>query len=256
MIEHTYTAAISIFLFMVSMYIIAQIKRDNSIVDIGWGLGFIVVVLSQLFITPAEDSLDIVIAVLVLIWGSRLALHIYIRNHGKGEDFRYAQWRKDWGKSAPVQAFFKVFMFQGLIMFIISYPIVIVFHSYNQDLSVFALIGTFFFLVGFFFEAVGDYQLSKFKKDNNKGKIITSGLWKFTRHPNYFGESLVWWGIFIVTIGSHLWYSAIVSPLLINFFLVKFSGVPLLEKKYEGRPDWEEYKSKTPAFIPFIGKKG
>jgi steroid 5-alpha reductase family enzyme len=194
---------------------------------------------------------------MILAWGLRLAFHVYFRSRGKEEDFRYAQWRRDWGKNAAVIAFFKVFMLQGIIMLIIAYPIMVVFSSIDNQLTIINIFGISIFLFGLLFESVGDYQLLCFKKNPlNKGKIITSGLWKFTRHPNYFGEVVLWWGIGIFAIGSDLYLTAFISPLILNLLLLYVSGVPMLEKKYAGRKDWEDYKKITPTFVPLIGRKG
>jgi steroid 5-alpha reductase family enzyme len=250
-------SAITVLLFMTVMYIIAQIKKDNSIVDIGWGMGFILIAIILLLKTDRIDVKDLILSLLIFVWGLRLAFHIYSRSHGKEEDFRYAQWRKDWGKNAAVIAFFKVFMLQGLIMLIIAYPIIVVFNSSNDNLTIINFVGLSIFIFGLLFESIGDYQLLCFKKNQlNKGTIITSGLWKFTRHPNYFGEVVLWWGIGIFTIGSDFYLTAFISPLILNLLLLFVSGVPMLEKKYAGNKDWEDYKKITPAFVPFIGRKG
>ena len=251
-----FTSAITVFLFMVYMFILAQLKKDNSIVDIGWGIGFILIAISLMLLVEPLDAKDLLITAMITVWGVRLALHIYTRAKGKPEDFRYVQWRKDWGEKAALHAFFKVFMLQGLVMLIVALPIIIVFNSFDIQLTLLSFAGILIFIAGFLFETIGDYQVYKFKKNpGNKGKIITTGLWKFTRHPNYFGEALLWWGIGIFTFGSDYYWVSFVSPLLMNFLLVKISGVPMLEKKYEGRADWEEYKKKTPTFIPFIGRR-
>lgn len=257
MLDVVLYAAETVMIFMLAVYLIAQLIKNNSIVDIGWGIGFILISITLLIRMPLVDGVDEVISLMVTLWGLRLALHIYIRSRGKGEDFRYAEWRRGWGKSAPIQALIKVFLFQGVLMLIFSAPILFAFASANDKLGFLQFVGIGVFTIGFLFESVGDYQLIKFKNNTtNKGKIINTGLWKFTRHPNYFGEAFLWWGIFIVTIGVENWYFGIIGPILLNYSLVKFSGVPMLEKKYEGREDWEAYKKSTPAFIPIIGKKG
>ena len=251
------TSAATALIFMVIMFVTAQIKKDNSIVDIGWGIGFILISFVLLFTTNQPDIKDLLLTTMILIWGLRLAIHIYIRARGKGEDFRYAQWRKDWGKNAAVKAFFKVFMLQGIIMIAVAFPIMVVFNGEGDQLNAFSLIGFIIFVFGFLFESIGDYQMYNFKKKaESKGRIITSGLWKYTRHPNYFGEAVLWWGIGIVAIGSDLFLTAFIGPIVINLLLIYVSGVPMLEKKYAGNKQWENYKKVTPAFLPFIGKKG
>lgn len=252
-----YSSAAAVFLYMISAFVIAQIKKDNSIVDIGWGPGFLLIAVIQLLLNESPDINDFIITGIVLIWAVRLAAHIYLRSKGKGEDFRYAQWRKDWGEKAAINAFVKVFMLQGIIMLFVALPILIVFYDKSESLNVFSYIGLLVFLLGFLFESIGDYQLTQFKKEEgSKGGIIRSGLWKYTRHPNYFGEALLWWGIGIFTIGMNLFYIALIGPLALNLLLIYVSGIPLLEKKYEGMPEWDDYKKKTPALVPFIGKKG
>ncbi len=255
--DYIIVSAITAFLFMVLMFFIAQLKKDNSIVDIGWGLGFIAIALSLMVFPANKDIQDYLMTSIIAVWGLRLALHIYLRSKGKGEDFRYAKWRLDWGKKAVINAFYRVFMLQGAIMLVVSLPIIIVFGSSNSNLGLINFLGILVFIAGFLFEAIGDMQLYCFKrKEENKGKIITVGLWKYTRHPNYFGEALLWWGIALFTAGTELFLLSFISPLVITLLLRFLSGVPMLEKKYEGRQDWEEYKKKTPPFIPFFPSGG
>ena len=250
-------SAVTVLSFMILMFIFAHLLKNNSIVDIGWGIGFILITSVLLLYKESADLKELVLAAIIFIWGIRLALHIFIRARGKGEDFRYAQWRKDWGKNAVLYAFVKVFLLQGLIMIFIALPIMVEFSSNIDSLNLYSFIGALIFAFGFLFESIGDFQMYCFKRNpENKGKIIKSGLWKFTRHPNYFGEAVLWWGIGIFTIGSDLWFISFIGPLVINLLLVFVSGVPLLEKKYEGNKEWDEYKKVTPAFIPFIGRKG
>ena len=250
-------SAVTVLSFMIFMFILAQLLKNNSIVDIGWGIGFILITLILLITKMSVDLKEIILSAMILIWGARLSLHIFIRARGKGEDFRYAQWRKDWGKNAVLYAFIKVFLLQGLIMIFIALPIMVEFSSNNDKLNPFSFIGVLIFVFGLIFESIGDFQMYYFKKNpENKGKIIKSGLWKFTRHPNYFGEAVLWWGIGIFTISSDLWLISFIGPLILNLLLVFVSGVPLLEKKYEGNKEWEDYKKVTPMFVPFFGKKG
>ncbi|MDD3995458.1 MAG: DUF1295 domain-containing protein, partial [Bacilli bacterium] len=160
-------------------------------------------------------------------------------------------------KNVNINAYFKIFMLQGLLMSIISLPIIFFNASNLEKLNLLNIFGIIIWIIGYIFEVVGDYQLKKFiKNSNNKGKIMTSGLWKYTRHPNYFGESVMWWGIFLITINSSLGYFGIISPIFITFLLVFVSGIPLLEKKYENNKEFQEYAKKTSKFIPWFVKKG
>lgn len=256
-LELTGVAALSIFIYMLMFYVAGQIKKDNSIVDIAWGPGFIVVSLALLFYTGNTGLFNLFILLAVFLWALRLSIHILIRNWGKPEDFRYAKWREQWGKKEPWIAFYKVFMLQGLVMLVISFPVVISFSSFRENFNLINYIGLGIFLFGFIFETLGDLQLSQFKKKKeNKGKIIQSGLWKYTRHPNYFGEAVVWWGIYFLSFGQGYEYLTIISPITITLLLRYGSGVPMLEEKYKERKDFQQYAEKTPVFIPIVGKKG
>jgi steroid 5-alpha reductase family enzyme len=239
------------------MFIIAQIKNNNSLVDIGWGLGFILVVVHGLITVQNPTIQAYVISGLVILWGLRLFLYISIRNFKKPEDYRYQDMRKKWGNNHPrIQAFFKVFMIQGVFMFIISAPIHFVFISVESVDLAWIIIGIVLFLIGFYFEAVGDIQLRKFiSNPTNKGRIMQSGLWRYTRHPNYFGETVMWWSIFIIIVSVDWGFISIIGPLTITYLLVFVSGVPLLEKKYASKPDFIEYSKKTSMFFPWFPKK-
>lgn len=255
---NTYSiSAFTVIVFMLFMYAAAQIKKDNSIVDIGWGMGFILITLS-LILSSGNAAIDAYyFSSMIFIWGIRLTLHIYSRAKGRGEDFRYAEWRKNWGRKAAWIAFYKVFMLQGLLMLFIALPVLVYFDKRGDENIILKISGAVIFIIGFLFEAVGDMQLSNFKKNpSNKGRIITSGLWRITRHPNYFGEAVLWWGIALYSYACTKSVVVFLGPLLLNFLLLKVSGIPLLEKKYEGRSDWERYKLITPTFTPWIGKKG
>jgi steroid 5-alpha reductase family enzyme len=244
--------AIVIFLYMVIVFFIALLKKDNSIVDIFWGPGFILVAFFSIMQGEPVGLHKILLNLLVLLWGSRLSVYIYLRNKGKEEDFRYKAWRDTW-KFFILRSFFQIFMLQGIFILIVALPIYYVNFSQEVMFSPVDTIGIILFTIGFCFEAVGDYQMSVFKKQpKSKGKLMTTGLWRITRHPNYFGEALIWWGISCFALDySHGW-KTLLSPLMITLLLRFVSGVPMLEKKYEGRTDWEEYKKKTSAFVPFL----
>ncbi len=250
-------SAICIFSFMLLMFVVAMLIKNNSIVDIGWGLGFIIVTIATFFLDGDERFHQKLVSYLVIVWGLRLAIYIGIRNIGQPEDFRYANWRKEWGSSFAMRSFFQVFMLQGVVMFVITLPIVVI----NSDLSLFKSYkilypaGCTVWCVGFFFEVVGDYQMYMFKHNPHPHKpIMKKGLWKYSRHPNYFGEVLVWWGIFLMAIPSGQWYISVWSPVLLTILLLRFSGVPRQEKKYEGNEEYLLYKKNTSFFVPWFSK--
>lgn len=245
-------AALIVFVYMTAVFFLAMLLKDNSIVDIFWGIGFMVLTLFFLFRQSGTDLNRVMVASLVLLWAIRLSVHIFLRNKGRGEDFRYANWRRTW-KYFVLRSYLQIFMLQGFFMLVIAWPVLhILGSSGEREFGLIHIAGLLIFTVGFYFEAAGDYQLMKFRKNpENQGKIIATGLWKLTRHPNYFGEALLWWGIWLMAVPVVDGIFTIVSPITITLLLRYVSGVPMLEKKYEGRVDWEEYKSRTPIFFPF-----
>jgi len=241
-----------ILLYMTIIFILALIRKDNSIVDGFWAIGFIFVAFYSLIQSGEVDLRKMIVTTLVLMWGMRLSFHIMVRNSGKAEDFRYKAWRDSW-KFFVLRSFFQIFMLQGLFMLIISAPVWFINFGKGGPLGLWDSLGLLIFGTGFLIETIGDYQLAEFKKDAaNKGKIITTGLWSVTRHPNYFGEVLVWWGISCYSLSFSYGWCTLISPVVITLLLRFVSGVPMLEKKYEGRPDWEKYKAETAAFFPFV----
>ncbi len=249
-------AALVVFLYFLFFFIVAQIIKNNSIVDMGWGAGFVVIAFYSLIAQGAFEPRNIILTLLVTIWGGRLTYHILRRNWGKPEDFRYAKWRRSWGRWLVPRAFLQVFMLQGALMLVIAYPIIFVNANPQPGLRLFDYLGLLVWLVGYYFEAVGDKQLADFKKDPaNKGHIIKSGLWKYSRHPNYFGEATMWWGLFLLVLSLPLGWSAVISPLTITLMLLYVSGVPLLEKKYRNNEEFQAYARVTNKFFPWFPKK-
>jgi steroid 5-alpha reductase family enzyme len=256
MLETFFLLALVVFGYVTVIFFLALIKRDNSIMDIAWGSGFVVVSLFTFLSEPGQTLRQILITALVVLWGSRLSIHIALRNLGKGEDYRYAKWRRDWGKWFLIRSYFQIFILQGFFMLIISTPVILVNRSPNPGLGFLDHLGIFIWAVGFGFESVGDLQLARFKREaKNKGRIMKTGLWRFTRHPNYFGEVTMWWGVFLLSLSVPNGWAGIISPLLITFLLLKVSGVAMLEKKYRGDPHFERYAAKTSPFFPWFPKK-
>ncbi|MEI6690896.1 MAG: DUF1295 domain-containing protein [bacterium] len=242
------------FIIFITTYFFAVALRNNGIVDIVWGLGFVVIAYFSYLLSGHADRSTIIL-LLVTIWGFRLALHIFARNFGRGEDFRYGQMRVSWGSAWVVRSFLQIYLVQWFLMQLVSAPIVLAGHSAGS-LSWLDLVGIVIWLTGLYFEVVGDAQLANFiKNKKNKGKLMTTGLWSYTRHPNYFGEATLWWGIATIAYSGTSNPLVFLGPAVINFLLLFVSGVPLLEKKYKGRKDWESYCRKTSVFIPLPSRK-
>lgn len=248
--------ALLLFIYMTGWFLLATLKRRNDIADIAWGLGFVGVAWTCFFVVQTYHLQALITNILVSIWGLRLAFHIYKRNRHKNEDYRYREWRNQWGKWFFLRSYLQIFLLQGGLLYLIALPIVFINANTVDTFSAFQIYGMALWGVGFYFESEGDRQLAAFiKNPANKGKIMQSGLWKLSRHPNYFGEATQWWGIYILALSLPDGWKMIVGPLTITFLILFVSGIPLLEKKYEGRTDFEEYKKRTSIFIPLPPKK-
>ena len=246
----------AIMAFMHGLFILAIVLKNNSIVDVGWGLGFILATLLTYKTIQDTFSFRLLIG-MVGLWGLRLAAYIFIRNWKKGEDFRYRQWREEWGNNVILRSYIQVLLLQGAIMFIISMTILLFGLEVKKgtivdNLGILQYIGLGIWCLGFLIESVADLQLYLFKNnEKNKGQIMKYGLWKYSRHPNYFGEALVWWGIYLFVSSTGIAVISIFSPIIMTYLLRKVSGVVLLEKKYATNLTYQEYVKNTPAFVPF-----
>lgn len=250
-----FAGSIVAILYMSLIYILSVIKKDSSIVDIAWGIGFITVNITTLVITQNYNARNIIILILVSLWGIRLAAHIFSRNKGKDEDWRYKKWREDWGNFFLIRSYFQIFVVQAILLTLISIPFIFANSQNYVNFTIFDILGILIWAIGFIFEAVGDWQLSKFKsKPENKGKIMTKGLWQYTRHPNYFGEVTLWWGIYLLVVSIPKGIFTIIGPITITILILAVSGIPMLEKKYEDNEDFQDYKKKTNAFFPWFPK--
>jgi len=248
-------SVVLIFVYFIIFFSLALAFKNNSIVDIGWGIGFVLVAFFCIFYSQNFNFRTILVTTLVAIWGLRLFYHIIRRNWRRPEDFRYANWRKEWGRWVNLRAFFQVFMLQGLFMIFISTPILLVSVFSESGYKIYDFIGLGVWIIGFIFELIGDFQLKTFKKDpKNRGQLMRAGLWRYTRHPNYFGESVMWWGLFIISLSVRFGYIAVISPLTITLILF-FISSPLLEEKYKDRQDFQEYAKSTAMFFPLPPKR-
>ncbi len=249
------TLALLLFLYMSLWFIIALTKKRNDVADVAWGLGFVIMTWASFYLANSNGSRQLIVCFLVSIWGLRLAWHIHQRNKGKPEDYRYQKWRTDWGKWFYLRSYFQVYILQGVLLSIIVLPVLMINKNTEGPLGILDFIGAAVWLFGFYFETVGDAQLTQFLKNpQNKGKLMQSGLWAYTRHPNYFGEVTQWWGIWLIALSIPNGIFGIISPLTITFLILKVSGIPMLEKKMAEHLEFEEYKRKTSMFIPLPRK--
>jgi len=250
-------SGLAILTMMFLLWLLSFAIRNASIIDVFWGIGFILVIWLTWALTPQGYLWRRqLVTALVTIWGLRLAVHIGLRNWGKPEDFRYATWRTESGANWWWLSLFKVFLLQGIIMWILATPLIAAQTSgFPAILTPLDYMGTVLWSIGFLFETIGDLQLTLFKADpSNRGRILTRGLWKYTRHPNYFGEALLWWGYYLITLAAgYPW--TIFSPILMSCLLINVSGVPMLERSMKSKPGYEEYMEKTSAFFPWFPRK-
>jgi 3-oxo-5-alpha-steroid 4-dehydrogenase 1 len=248
------TLFISIFALMNIYFVIALLKKNFGLVDVAWGQGFMLIAIMSYFY-HFNSPKNALVLTLVLIWGLRLSFYLMKRNWNAEEDFRYHDLRKSWEPHPLLHAYFKVFLFQGIMMFIISLPVTFGMARPVQTLSTVNKIGIVIFFCGWIFESYSDRYLKKFKQDpSNQGKICTTGPWRICRFPNYLGEIVLWYGIYLASFVPSIWWT-IVGPVTINFFILKVSGVPLLEKRYLGRSGYLDYSSKVPRLIPFTSPR-
>lgn len=251
------TAGLVILGLMTLLWLVSLALKNSSIVDVFWGTGFVITNWVYFALTPdGFTPRKWLIAILVTIWGLRLSGYILWRNWGKPEDFRYQAFRKEAGSKWWWQSFLRVFLLQGVLMLIISAPLLAAQRrAAPAHWTLFDMLGVVVWAVGFFFEAVGDFQLGRFKADPaNRGKIMDQGVWRYSRHPNYFGDAAQWWGYFLIAAAAGGWWT-VFSPVLMTLFLLRVSGVALLEKTLETRPGYQAYIERTSAFIPWFPRK-
>lgn len=246
------TLIISLIIFVHIFFLWAILTKNFSVIDIGWGPGCLLAVLIS-FKGNELSVRNVIIVGAVALWGLRLGYYIFTRSFGKGEDPRYTKFREEWKPNANLHAYFKVFLFQGLLMGIVTLPATVSIYktSYNYPLTLINYFGLLVFVLGLGLESYSDFYMKEWKSDpSNKGKICTTGPWSLCRFPNYFGEVMLWYGIYFLGFSLETSWS-IIGAITINFLILKVTGVPLLEEKYKLRPSYQEYAKRVPKFIPF-----
>lgn len=236
-----------------SVFLLSILFKNAAILDVIWGASFVLVAWVSLL--PNVTPVRLLVTALVSIWGLRLSYHIFLRNRKKPEDFRYQKFRRDWGRLFLVRAYFQLFLGQAMFLYLIAQAYLYV-NTYGVLENIYLVVaGLLVWLIGFYFESVGDAQLKAFLANPaNKGQVMDQGLWRYTRHPNYFGEATMWWGIFIIALGAGAPWVVIISPLTITILVRYVSGVPLLERSFKDDPAFQEYAERTSIFIPLPPK--
>lgn len=246
--------ALAVLVYMVVAFIAARLLNRLDSVDVAWGGAFIVAAVASFALGPSTAlgaTVQLFVTLLVTIWGLRLVLHIVPRLAAKSEDKRYVALRQQWQGRVWRTAFFRIFTLQGVLAIMISMAVIHINLSPPQAINGWVIAGSVVWLIGFLFEAIGDWQLKRFlAKPSNRGTIMTRGLWRYSRHPNYFGEAVQWWGIALIALTTPFGWVGLLSPVLITYLLLFVSGVPLTEKAFEGRPGWREYAARTSVFLP------
>ena len=238
---------------MVTLWLVSLPLKNASIVDIAWGPGFAIIAWANYAIASNPTTRAQVVCVLTTAWAARLAFHIGKRNVGHGEDYRYRSMREKYGRNFPLVSLFIVFLLQAALMWTISLPVqAVLAPAAVMPLGWIDAAGVALWAIGYVFEAIADAQLAAFKRDPaNTGRVMDTGLWRYSRHPNYFGEFLLWWGFGVIALATGAWW-ALIGPATITFLLLKVSGVTLLESTItERRPGYREYIERTSAFLPW-----
>lgn len=243
---------VAIALVFVVIWATSLVLRDASIIDRYWGAGFVLIAWFSVLATAPPHGRATLIAALVTIWGLRLSVYLTWRNWGQGEDRRYLEMRNNNGGKFAIASLIKVFFLQAVLLWIIALPMQVGIYA-ASSWPLIAYVGVTLWVVGFAFEAIGDWQLARFKANpSNKGQVMKRGLWRYSRHPNYFGEFLLWWGLYLVAFDAQSWWWTIIGPALLSFLLLRVSGVTLLENSIRNRVDgYEDYVRATSSFVPW-----
>jgi steroid 5-alpha reductase family enzyme len=243
-------------IYMFFWFLVSRVARRNDVADVAWGLGFVSLAFVTLFTQGPVTYRKLLCVTVVTLWGFRLAVYVFLRNRKKPEDERYRKLREKWGKSEFIKSLVIVFGMQGLLLFLVSLPVLFYIASSKTEIGFFEILGGLISITGLIIEALADYQKNLFKKEpHNRARFTQVGLWKYSRHPNYFGEILVWWGAFIMAISEFSAWWTIIGPVTITFLLLKVTGIPMLEKNYKARVGYAEYLKSTRLLLPWPKKQ-
>jgi steroid 5-alpha reductase family enzyme len=249
------TMFILVLIFMTLAYMVSRKVKRTDIVDMAWGPAFVVATVASFvlsdFHVPVGQNIQTLVTALVIVWAARLTYSIYRRLKSHPEDKRYVALRRKWKGNPALNTYLRIFVTQAVLATVISISVIHINSSLPTPLGSYAYIGLVIWMAGFLFESIGDWQLGRFLAESkNKGKLMMSGLWKYTRHPNYFGEATMWLGIFVIALSTPYGWVAVIAPVLIMYLLLFVSGVPMTEKSFANKPGWDAYKKRTSKFLP------
>ncbi len=234
---------------------ISRILRRNDVADTAWGIGFLFLSIVGLAATQNFSPRTLLACGLVTLWSLRLSTHIFSRNKGKGEDERYIELARSWGKWFLLRSFLQVFVLQGALLLLTASALLYIIATPSSGITLLDMFGAVVWITGFLFESIADRQLAQFiKNQENRGTLIQSGLWKYSRHPNYFGEIVQWWGIWCIALSLPYGLWTIFAPLTITFLITKVSGIPLTEARMQRKEGYEEYRRRVSILIPLPQK--
>lgn len=254
------TVLVSALVLMTIVFGLSRVLKRTDVVDAAWAVACITAVVTSFLLNQHQlqigYNVQTVATTLVFVWGVRLSYHIIRRLLARPEDPRYIELRKNWKGNEVISSYIRIFVLQAVLAVAVASAVVCVNLSEPAAMSIGAWIGVGVWIGGFVFEAVGDRQLRRFtKQQSNRGKLMTTGLWRYTRHPNYFGEAVQWWGLFIMALTLPMGWAGVLSPVLITYLLLYISGVPLAEKALEKKRGWKAYAARTSIFVPRLPRR-
>lgn len=236
-------------------FILSRVLKRYDIADIFWAVGFILVAGQIAIRLNLQQPRALLMAALTILWGLRLATYLFVRARGTPEDRRYREWRAVWGQNEFVRSYLQVFLLQGVILFLVASPLWLVSQTQFAGWVLTDFVGLILWIFGFVFESIADEQMRRFRLTKKSGEVLSTGLWSLSRHPNYFGELCVWWGIYAIAIGAEpLGVWAFGGPALLTFLILKVSGITMIEQARTHNATYQDYQSKTPCLVPRLFK--
>ncbi len=249
-----YESTILLGIHIVIWFTVSIFLKRNDVADIGWGLGYVLLCTYHALTSPFHPIVG-ACYILTMLWGLRLSFYLFKRNRYKSEDFRYLQWRKEWGNTFYLRSFLQVYVLQSFFLFIIISPVLHAASFSTSNWSAYTIIGIIIWLIGFYWQVVGDRQLASFIANrSSKEQVLDTGLWAYSRHPNYFGEVVMWWGVYLVIWPLEGSWIFLVGPITITVLIRYVSGVPMLERRYANNDAYQAYKKRVPALFPRLSK--